>query len=88
MTIPQPPYFVKRTKTQIKAMLKQHGTLIIKILPSKANPNSPWFSGAGTEVKSGEELEALTSSCKYYMCNKELGMGVAYWVDGRAYNVF
>ena len=71
----------KITKTQAKKLINENFSAIIKVLPSNANPNSPWFAGSGHEFHTVEELEEAINGTLYYQCNAELGRRVAYWVD-------
>lgn len=54
----------------------------IKILPCKANPNSPWFSNSTVSKEStGRDFDALINEFAYYYCNtSELGRYPAFYV--------
>ena len=53
----------------------------ITVLPSKANPNSPWFSNSTVSKESGRDFDALVNEFIYYNCNtSELGRYPAFYV--------
>lgn len=55
----------------------------IAVLPSKLNPNSVWGkSYVSWMTSNGEEnaFDKLCNAVRYYNCNKELGMGLAYYM--------
>lgn len=52
----------------------------IKILPCKANLNSPWFSNSMFSKKSGRDFDALVNEFTYYNCNtSELGRRPSFY---------
>lgn len=57
--------------------------LELKIIPHKANPNSPWFSGANYKNNNSfvESFDELVNSITNYNCNSELGYYLAYYIN-------
>ena len=54
----------------------------LTMIPHKANPCSPWFSGANYKNNNSfvEDFDKLVNSITNYNCNSELGYYLAYYI--------
>lgn len=69
--------------TKKVAMEKFNAGAEICVLPSKLNPASEWGKSYIVWMKNdGTEnaFDKLCNAVRYYNCNKELGMGLAYYL--------
>jgi hypothetical protein len=62
---------------------KFNGGAEIAVIPSKVNPTSVWGKTYLSWMRTNGEPDAFEKLCnavRYYNCNKELGMGLAYYL--------
>ena len=69
----------KINKTQARKAF--NNGLEVTMVPHKANPYSPWFSGASYNNASEKSFDELVNNITYYNCNSELGYYLAYYIN-------
>ena len=70
----------KVTKTTVKKLIKDNGSIEISLIPCKANLNSIWISPIKVTISSLEELERTVNEYSYYNCNNEVGNYPHYYI--------
>lgn len=53
----------------------------VTMLPHKASPYSPWFSGASYDNKNDKSFDDIVAAITFYNCNSELGYYLAYYIN-------
>ena len=70
--------YEKITKTQARKM-HERGEQVY-VLPNKANPNSTWWRPLSA-IPIDREFDKFTNEYRFYNCNKETGLGIAFYIE-------